>query len=128
MLLIPTDLIEVRRSPGRGRGVFARRFIAVGTIIERVPMLVFREEELESGEGFSTLYHYAFEWGKGTVALALGYGSIYNHSYSPNARYDDIAQRTKVFTAIKDIQPGDEITVNYNGEPDNTSPMEFEVL
>lgn len=128
MPLIPTDLIEVRRSPGRGRGVFARQFIARGTIIERVPMLVFPETDLESDEGFSTLYHYAFEWGKGTVALALGYGSIYNHSYSPNARYDDVAQRTKNFTAIRDIEPGEEITINYNGEPDILSPMEFEVL
>lgn len=128
MPLIPTDLIEIRRSPGRGRGVFARQFIAEGTVIERVPMLVFPEKELESENGFASLYHYAFEWGKGTVGLALGYGSIYNHSYSPNARYDDYPQRTKVFTAVKDIQPGEEITINYNGEPDITSPMEFDVL
>ena len=68
MRLIPTDLIEVRRSPGRGRGVFARQFIPQGATIERVPMLVFSEKDLESEDGFSTLYHYAFEWGKGTVA------------------------------------------------------------
>ena len=49
-------------------------------------MIVFPEKDLESADGFSTLYHYCFEWGKGTVALAMGYGSIYNHSYSPNAR------------------------------------------
>ena len=128
MRLIPTDLIEVRRSPGRGRGVFARQFIPEGTIVERVPMLVFSEKDLESDEGFSTLYHYAFEWGKGTVALALGYGSIYNHSYSPNARYDDHGQRTKVFTAVRDIEAGEEITINYNGEPHIAEPMEFEVL
>jgi len=128
MRLIPTDLIEVRRSPGRGRGVFARQFIPQGTVVERVPMLVFSEKELELNEGNSTLYHYAFEWGKGTVALALGYGSIYNHSYSPNARYDDHGQRTKVFTAVRDIQPGEEITINYNGEPEIKTPMEFEVV
>ena len=127
MKLQPSELIEIRRSPGRGRGVFARKFIPAGTVIERVPMIVFPEKELETEEGFSTLYHYCFEWGKGTVALAMGYGSIYNHSYSPNARYDDLAQRLKEFTALKDIQAGEEITISYNGEPDDLSPMEFDV-
>ena len=128
MPLIPSDLIEVRRSPGRGRGVFARKFVPAGTIIERVPMIVFPEKELETDEGFSAMYHYCFAWSKGLVAIALGYGSLYNHSYSPNARYDDVAQRTKVFTAIKDIQAGEEITISYNGEPDDLSPLEFPVI
>lgn len=123
-----SELIEVRRSPGRGRGVFARKFIAAGSIIERVPMLVFPAHEIHLNGNPTTLYHYCFEWGQETVAIALGYGSIYNHSYSPNARYDDIAQRTKVFSAIKNIRPGEEITINYNGDPDDGSPMEFEVL
>lgn len=127
MPLQPSDLIEVRRSQGRGRGVFARKFIPAGTVIERVPMLVFSSKEIHLDGVPTTLYHYCFEWGQETVAIALGYGSIYNHSYSPNARYDDIAQRTKIFSAIQDIQPGEEITINYNGDPDDRSPMEFEV-
>lgn len=127
MPLQVTDLIEVRRSLGRGRGVFARKLIRSGTIIERVPMLVFSSDEIHLNGKPTTLYRYCFEWGKDTVAIALGFGSIYNHSYSPNARYDDIAQRTKVFTAIQDIQPGEEITINYNGDPNDRSPMEFEV-
>lgn len=126
--MVPSELIEVRRSPGRGRGVFARKSIPHGTVIERVPVIVFPETDLEVDEGVSAMYHYAFEWGRGTVALALGYGSMYNHSYSPNARYDDLPQRTKVFTAIKDIAAGEEITVNYNGEPDHDGVLEFNVI
>jgi uncharacterized protein len=128
MSLQPSNLIEVRRSAGRGRGVFATKFIPQGTIIERVPVIVFPKADLETEEGFSSLYHYVFDWGQGTVAIALGYGSVYNHSFSPNARYDDVRQRSKVFTALRDIQPGEEITVNYNGDPDNFSPMEFQVF
>ena len=127
MKLQPSDLIEVRRSPGKGRGVFATKFIPAGTVIERVPMIVFPEKELETDEGFSTLYHYCFEWGKGTVALAMGFGSIYNHSYSPNARYDDAHNRVKIFTALRDIAADEEITISYNGEPHDMTPMEFEV-
>jgi len=71
---------------------------------------------------------YVFDWGKGTVALALGYGSLYNHSYAPNARYDDEGQRTKIFTALRDIEAGEEITVNYNGHEDDQSPVGFDVI
>jgi SET domain-containing protein len=57
-----------------------------------------------------------------------GYGSLYNHSYRPNARYVDLAGRTKLFTAIRDIAAGEEITVNYNGEPGDETPVGFEVV
>jgi SET domain-containing protein len=33
----------------------------------------------------------------------------------------------KVFTALQDIAPGEEITVNYNGEPEDDSSIVFEV-
>ena len=37
-------------------------------------------------EDYSTGFGpYVFEWGEGKVALALGFGSLYNHSYRPNA-------------------------------------------
>jgi SET domain-containing protein len=125
MPLIHTDAIEVKKVQGKGRGVFARRLIGEGEEIERVPVLVlpWTENEWESG-----LADYFFAWGKGTVALALGYGSLYNHSYQPNARYDDFSPRTKVFTALRDIQPGEEITVNYNGDPADRAPVGFTVV
>ena len=66
--------------------------------------------------------------GPGEAALALGYGSLYNHSYRPNARYVDLGDRTKLFTAIWDIAAGEEITVNYNGEPGDETPVGFEVI
>ena len=61
----------------------------------------------------SVLSHYCFAWGRGTVALALGYGSLYNHSYRPNARYDDVGPQTKEFTALRDIERG----LSDRGEP-----------
>jgi uncharacterized protein len=123
-----SELVEVRRIRGKGRGVFARRAIHAGVVIERVPVVVLPIEEIGSAEMRSRLSDYCFLWGRDTVALALGYGSLYNHSYRPNARYDDEGQRTKVFTALRDIQPGEEITVNYNGEPEDAEPVGFEVL
>ncbi len=69
-----------------------------------------------------------YAWGLGTVALALGYGSLYNHSYEPNARYEASRRRTKIFVALRKIATGEEITINYNGEPGDRSPVWFEIL
>src|SRR3954451_16021115 len=103
MALRHSDAIEVKQIKGRGGGVFARRLIRQGEVIERVPVLVLATETLKNCEGWTDLAGYCFLWGNGTVALALGYGSLYNHSYQPNARYDDESGQTKVFTAIRDI-------------------------
>lgn len=129
MALAQSDAIEVRRSPGRGRGVFARRRIRAGEVIERVPVLVVPTSDMMSEDStWTNLGSYCFVWNRTSVALALGYGSLYNHSYKPNARYDDQGQRTKVFTALRDIEAGEEITVNYNGDPDDTADVGFEVV
>ena len=116
-------LITSKQTRDRGRGVFARQFIPTETVFERVPVLVVPVAEIAA----SRLADYAFSWGRGTVALALGYGSLYNHSYTPNARYQDVGRCTKEFIAIRDIAAGEEITVNYNGEPDDRSAVGFDV-
>ena len=80
-------------------------------------------------EDYSTGFGpYVFEWGEGKVALALGFGSLYNHSYRPNARYNDVGPQTKAFQALRDIAPGEEITVNYNGEPARRRKVWFDVV
>jgi len=121
-------LIEVKRIPGKGRGVFAREPIAAGTVFERVPLLVIPARDILEGENSGILAAYVFEYGKGKVALALGFGSLYNHSFCPNARYDDAGKQVKEFMALRDILPGEEITINYNGAEDVMDPVEFTVL
>ena len=128
MAFTQSDAIEVKRVKGKGRGVFARRPIRRGEVIERVPVLVLPVAEVKNAANWTGLARYCFHWGEGTLALALGYGSLYNHSYHPNACYDDAGGPTKVFTALRDIEPGEEITVNYNGEPEDRSPVGFEVV
>ena len=123
-----SDAIEVKRVKGKGRGVFARRSIRDGELIERVPVVVLKIKDVKDSEGWTGLAGYCFHWSKGTLALALGYGSLYNHSYRPNARYDDLGGQIKEFIAIRDIDPGEEITINYNGEPEDESPVGFKVV
>ena len=126
MPLTQSDAIEVKRVRGKGRGVFARRRIEAGEVIETCPVLVLPAGSVEDSS--AGIGGYVFEWGRGKLALALGYGSLYNHSYRPNARYVDLAGRTKLFTALRDIAAGEEITVNYNGEAGDETPVGFEVV
>ena len=128
MGLTHSDAIEVKLVKGKGRGVFARRAFREGEVIERVPVIVIPLSEIKNSEGWVGLAGYCFLWGEGKVALALGYGSLYNHSYKPNARYDDVGRLTKVFSALRAIDPGEEITVNYNGEPNDQAPTGFKVV
>jgi uncharacterized protein len=122
-----SDAIEVKQIKGKGRGVFARRLIYDGEVIERVPVLVLPVGESRGASGPTPMSDYCFDWGRGMVAVALGYGSLYNHSYQPNARYDDCSGQTKIFMAIRDIAPGEEIVVNYNGEPGGPVAVWFKV-
>jgi hypothetical protein len=85
-------------------------------------------KEFEEGIAGTSLANFCFAWSTCTVALALGYGSLYNHSFRPNARYEDVWPQTKEFTALRDIEPGEEITVNYNGKPRSRAKVWFEVV
>jgi SET domain-containing protein len=128
MAFTQSDSITVKRIKGKGRGVFALRRIAKGEEIERVPMIVMTAKEFEEDLSSSSLSNYCFAWGRNQVALALGYGSIYNHSYTPNARYEDVGPQTKVFLALRAIEVGEEITVNYNGKPGSRTKVWFKVI
>ncbi|MDX2133858.1 MAG: SET domain-containing protein [Saprospiraceae bacterium] len=120
--------IFVGPSDRHGKGVFAGRDISAGEVIEICPLILFPKAQLQHVRQ-TVLDDYYFDWGDDGewFAFALGYGSVYNHDYDPNAEYEmDFAYQTIDFYAIKDINAGEEITVNYNGEPGNRSKVWFE--
>lgn len=112
--------------PNAGRGVFAGVDIKAGEVIEVCPVLDIPIHEVKLLKQ-TLLINYYFLWGKGmeTVAICLGFGSLYNHSYEPNATYmKHLEEETIHFNAIKDIQKDEEITVNYNhGNPNDKTPL-----
>jgi SET domain-containing protein len=124
-----TMTIEIRDTPEKGRGVFASKDFASGEPIETTPVIL-----ITPGDWFciapTVLADYVFNFGpeKDHAAIALGFGSLYNHSYSPNARYfKDWDRREIRFVAVRAIRSGEEITVNYNGAPDDSRPIWFGV-
>jgi SET domain-containing protein len=121
--------ITVKDVKGKGRGVFALRKFKRGDLIERCPVLVIPGRHSQYILK-TKLDHYAFDWDNDdNLALILGYGMIYNHSYTPNARIvHDIGKRRSEILAIRAIKPDEEILVNYNGQPKDQSPLWFDVV
>lgn len=131
-LIFSTEKVYLGKSSiqSAGRGVFARKEIKRGELIEVCPVIVLPESEREYIRK-TNLRSYYFQWGDNlkAVGIALGFGSLYNHSYTPNAKYiKKMEDRLLEFVAIKDIERDEEITVNYNfGDPDDKTPLWFEV-
>jgi SET domain-containing protein len=112
---------------GHGRGMFATRAFAKGELIERAPIIPIDEKKWPNAAK-TILSDYAFDWGVKDehAAIALGYISIYNHSYSPNAQLEQMLDELMMeIIAIKEIEPGQEITINYNGDPSKQDPLWF---
>ncbi len=112
---------------GHGRGMFATRKILKGELIERAPIIPLSEKEWPIASR-TLLADYGFDWGEKDeqASIALGYVSIYNHSYSPNAQLEQMLDELMMeVVAIKDIPAGQEITINYNGEPESQDELWF---
>jgi len=122
---IPT--LYIFESKLSGRGVFSTEDIPAGSVIEICPVILLPPDQVKAIES-TELYDYYFQWTEDeqSCAIALGYGSLYNHSFKPNARYyTDFETNTLDIIALNDIPAGEEITFNYNGEPDDMEPVWF---
>jgi uncharacterized protein len=110
-----------------GRGMFATRKFLEGELIERAPVIPITDKQWPSAAK-TILSDYAFDWGEKDehAAIALGYISMYNHSYSPNAQLEQMEDELMMeIIAIKEIAAGEQITINYNGDPANQDPLWF---
>lgn len=120
--------LVIAPSEKRGRGVFTTKNISANTVIEISPVIELSQKERKQIEG-TKLYHYIFEWGKSKrkAAMALGYISMYNHSFMPNCEYEmDYDQRNMTVRTIKEVKKGEELYFSYNGDPTDQSPLWFE--
>jgi len=96
-------------------------------MIEISPMLVIPKEQVAVIHE-TVLHDYYFRWGKGleACAIALGFGSLYNHSFEPNMTFEmDFGNNTLDFYAYRDISAGEELTFNYNGDVEDKTLLWF---
>ena len=121
--------LYIDKTQNKGNGVFARVSIPADTVIELAPVIVMDKKDREHLD--KTLLHdYIFEWGeqKDKCAMALGWVPVYNHSYASNCEYFmDYLENTIMVKTVRAIAPGEELTINYNGDWNDTTPVWFEV-
>ncbi len=122
--------VEVKPSLGRGRGVFAIQPISCDELIESCPVIPF-EPKYRAVLEATPLYDYLYGWSDDCreVAIALGYGSLYNHSDEPNASYHTNRSRNAIdFIATRLIAAGEEITISYLNSSDSRKKLWFKAI
>ncbi len=115
--------------PGKGRGMVAARRIQAGELVDTAPVIVVPARDYAAVSS-TILDGYVYDWGTdgAELAVALGFGSLYNHSFQPNVHYTKRADIQAIeYRALTDIPRGAELLVNYNGAVDDVTPMRFEV-
>ncbi|MFZ4396516.1 MAG: SET domain-containing protein-lysine N-methyltransferase [Kiritimatiellia bacterium] len=120
-------MIRIGDCGKRGRGIFAARPIAGGEVIDVAPVVVVPQAQVPQLDA-TPLGDYYFVWGeeRKDAAILLGHCSLCNHSYEPNARFELRPDHQSIaFLALRDIAAGEEITINYNGNPACRDPLWF---
>jgi uncharacterized protein len=110
-----------------GRGVFSHKPLLPGELVEKAPLVLINNRENELLKQ-TILYHYYFlvQDKENPVAIGLGYSSLYNHACPSNASYHiDLHRKLIKIKAARLIVAGEEITINYNGEPGDVAPVFF---
>ena len=128
------NLLEVKFvSPKKGKGVFAKKEIKEGTIIDVAHVIPLPNKDYKKIRK-TVIFDYCYIWENPKFnpefknAISLSVSQFINHSYNPNVRYifyyDDNCIE---FEALRDIQKSEEILVNYNGLVGDKSPVWFDI-
>ncbi len=128
------EFIEVKFiSNTKGKGAFAKKDIKKGTVIDVANVVLIPNKDYRKIKK-TQLYNYCYIWEdpkhkpvfKNAITLCVS--QFINHSYSPNLQYlYDYKNKAIEYMAIQDIKKGEELTVNYNGLVDDTSPLWFKI-
>lgn len=83
-------------------------------MVETSPVIVLKGDE----KGW-LIDRYVYNFGKGKEALALGVGSLFNHSKDENLHIRRRSRELELdFIACRAIKRGEELTINYGYDPE----------
>jgi len=135
-LFIHTNVTLTTQMPGlyildtekRGRAVYCVEDISKGSLIEICPVIILDKTDTDVIHN-TELHDFYFVWDieKGTSAIALGYGSLYNHSDEPNAEFVISRDTAEIrILASQDIPSGTEIMIDYISAKDEGIELWFD--
>lgn len=127
-------MIKVQLFPKKGRGIVATKMIGKDTLIEVSPVASFSPDQrdiIDKTELGAYCFVIRSEYEKSKKAcghIVFGLSSLCNHSESPNAYIKWVKNEIGLWAhliALQDIQPGDEISLNYTNIDEYSSVHQF---
>lgn len=105
-----------------GRGLTNLTSIGLGEFIMQCELLVLSPSDTLLAN-VTDLKHYTFKYSNDQDCLVLGLGEIFNHSDTPNVKYElqnfiqnGVSRKVMVFSAIRDIAPGEQLFIDYGAD------------
>jgi len=123
--LLISEKVAVKRSKIHRWGVFAIEKIEKHEIIEEFPYFFVFPEEMNNTQSIIQ-YSYEFEGG---YVIGMGHCGLYNHNVDSNIDYQvDKLNEIMIHYATRDIDVGEELTLNYGLENANFFANDDELL
>ena len=130
MEYFPLPALHVRSSPKHGLGVFTREPLAADAVVERCAVLESMVRSVR-GRPAPQMVRYMYRGWKqfpDVSFMPAGFGTMYNNGERCcNVRWElDMNSRCLSFHAIRDIEAGEELTIDYRQmhRPDILQSME----
>lgn len=108
------DNLYIDASPKGGYGVYTSEFIPNGTEVEVAKIL--KLEPYDRDNWGVELAKYDYNYDVNSTFIVFGFGSLYNHNTDYNVDYSLGDDELMHYKARCDIQPGEELFVNYGDE------------
>ncbi len=112
-------MLSIKVFKGLGRGLVATKNIKKGTIVHVAEVIhLNRKDSKIVARTFLDSYVYCL--GNGTVGLALGLGSLFNHNEQNNVEFTvktKAGRKVISYKAISNIPAGSQVFLNYGYDP-----------
>lgn len=114
----PQTPVEVKDSPGKGKGVFASIYIPADCVLLESPVLLISYRDLEAISENAFIHDYRMAWDDENEAIALNMVNLINHSDSPNSLVlRCLHTKTMRVVSMRAISAGEEVTCSYQCPP-----------
>ena len=119
-------MIKIKTFKGLGRGLVTTKPIKKGSVILTVETIELnRKDSKIITQTLLDCYNYATSHGKSCIALGLG--SLFNHSENENVDFSIIKRRGRImiqYTALRHIKAGQQLFINYGYDPTKSTKKE----
>lgn len=112
-------MLQVKEFKSMGRGLISMKRITRGNVFLIVETIVLNRKDSKLVEK-TLLGSYIYDVGHGKSCLALGHGSLFNHSDNENVDFTVYKKQDRYFikyTALRDIEPNEQLFINYGYNP-----------